>query len=172
MQKFKILIATLLFYTISTYAITIDEKTPYLQIAISGDRTSSIFIGAYKDYLPQTTPKGDIVIRAMAVSNIETAGHPKGQQFEYVILANCKEQVAKILVIWRRDKEGSPSIPRYKLTGKELSDKIIEDMNKEIANSIEPGTMVSLVISSGCHYLGQDVPLAPKVKDKKQEWSA
>ena len=169
---FKLFSVLILFYSFTAYsapASPVDKDHPFLKIGSSPDNTASIYIGAFGGMLPYKTDKGDVIFIALMVEDIADADHPKGLRYEYAIAADCEQQIAKILVFWKKPDEKSPGVSRYNLTGEALSDKITEELNKQPVDDIEPGSPIALVVSSACHYLGMDTT---QPKHKKREWSA
>lgn len=170
---FKTLILILLFLSISSFAATaaspVDAKHPFLKIGMSADKSASVYIGAFGEMLPTKTDKGDVLLIAMMIEDIADADHPKGARYEYAIAADCKQQIAKILMFWKKPDENLPGVSRYDLTGDALSNKITSELNKQPVNDIEPGSFVAIAVNSACHYLGID---ATQPKHKPREWSA
>lgn len=169
---FKFLALTLVFLSITSFASTVspvDKTHPFLKIGKSIDNTASVYIGAYGDMLPEKTKNGDVILIAMITEDIADAAIPKGAQYEYAIAANCDQQLAKILIFWEKADENSPGISSYNLTGNALSDKITEELNKQPVNTLSPNSLITMAVSSACHYLG--MPIKPPQR-KKREWSA
>lgn len=177
MSIIKVLLLSILFYSMSCYAINIDAEHPFLQIGQSVDGSILLFIGAFGEYLPHKVDSGDILIRALQLQIKDADNYPKGQLYEYAILVDCKQNIAKILVIRKKENEKSQIEFRYTdkgkpLSGQKLEDKIAEDFNKEPADDVGIGTMLSVAVNSGCHYMGEQKPVAPPEKKKPREWTA
>ncbi len=151
------------------YAVTIDADHPFFRLGDSGDGKSSIFIGAYKEYVPVKLASG-VVIRAMMIQNSEEEDHPKGEQSEFLILANCKEKRAKVLEIWKRAKEGDPGVPLFNFKGKELADAISTALNNEREEAVDDGSALLIVVAAGCNFVKTPIPVPkPKTKTKEKE---
>jgi hypothetical protein len=177
MQTFKILVMMILFWSLAAFAnethqaLLINADHPFLKIGYSPDGKASVYIGAFGDILPQKTQDGNVLLLALTIEDIADDENPKGQRYEFAITANCKQKIAKILPFWGKPDENSPGVSRYNLTGDDLNNMIMQELEKQEMQPVEPGSMLSIVVSSGCHYLGEDYSF-PKAKSHKREWRA
>lgn len=175
MQKFKIFVVSLLFWSLASYASPLKMPTaehPFIKIATVDNNSASLWIGAFGAMLPYKTDKGDIVIITLMKSEISTEGHPKGQTIEYAVLADCKQHIAKILPFWKKADAMSPGVNIFNVTGAALDEMIAKELNKQEVQDIGPGSVLEIAVSSGCHYLGETYTPAnvPKHKEKPREW--
>lgn len=169
----KLLITALLFYATATYASVIDKDHPYFELGQSDDGIVHLWMGGYKEYLPRKTPNGDIIISVEFTQTDSNNFHPKGYQAEYLILANCKSQTAKMLLLWKKPKDGVPGVGVYtNLTGDALSRKIEKDINAAETINIPERSLLEIAVDGACNYLGEKIPQKEKEKEKPREWSA
>jgi hypothetical protein len=147
----------------------VDADHPYFNVGGSPDGTLSVYIGAYGDYVPAKI-KDEVLIRAMIVQTIEEPGSPKGQEHEYVVMASCPNQTAKVVQIWQRPAAGAEGISRFpNLSPDKKADAIVALINDTESVPFPPNSPVSLVVDAGCNFVGQH---HTPVKAKPREWQA
>jgi hypothetical protein len=150
----------LLSYSMSSSAVTIPtEKQPYFELNSSVDDKSTIFIGAVGDYLPFKADNNDVIIRAMMKQNVAANGHPKGEQYEYVVVANCDMQAIKIITVWHLPYEGATLVSAFPdLHVDDLAKAIVDAVNNSPAESVSPNTLIANVVDAGCKYINPPPP--------------
>lgn len=168
----KFLITALLFYATAAYASDIvDKEHPYFELGKSNDGIVHLWMGGYKEYLPRKTTSGDIVISVKFIQSDSNQYNPKGYEVEYLILANCESHSAKMLLLWKKQKDGVPGVGVYtKLTGNALSRQIEKDINAAKIIDIPENSLLEIAVDGGCYYLGEKVK--KEEKKKPREWSA
>lgn len=172
MQILKILALCLLFFFTSAYATALpDAEHPYLKLNNSRDGNVSVYISAYGASLPHKTTNGNVVMLTMVSSNVNTEEHPKGQQYRYIILASCTDKVAKIIPIWIQENESTLPISRYNEDTKDLKEQISNDLNNEESIVIEQGTIIEIMVSAGCSYVGDKLDTMTKLHQEDRRWS-
>jgi hypothetical protein len=151
-MKLKFFAVILLLYSTLSYAASVDKDHPFLKIGESNDKSTSVFIGAYGDIRPRLTNDDDIVLIAVLKADVADATHQKGQQNEYIVRANCSEKIAKILLIWRKSNESDKGVALYY-----NGDELLSSMNNQTAVKVDPKSLLGIVVTSGCNYLGKGV---------------
>ena len=173
---FKVTSITLSLYVMSAFGATIfpappaDSASTYYKIGESDDHTKTLYIGATREYMPFKTPNGDVLIRSMIVQNIAHNGEAKGEQYEYVAIADCDAQLVKIIVVWYRPREGAPGEPIFpNLSGENLSKAITNAVNASPVQNITPDTPISLLVSVACKFVAPPSAVPPE-KLIVREW--
>jgi hypothetical protein len=172
----RVVSLTLPLYIVCAFGVTISPTThtesfPYYKLGETADHKESLYIGATHDYLPAKTPGGDVIIRSMTTQNIASNGAALGEQYEYLVLANCEERQAKIVVLWHRPRAGVPGEPAFpNLTGESLSKAITDAVNNSTLRPIPPNLPISKLVDVACKFVAS--PTSAPAKSKLREWNA
>ena len=171
----KVSSITLSLYIVCAFGVTISPDTkakppfPYYKLGESDDHTKSLYIGATHDYMPMKTPNGDVLIRTMILQDIANNGAAKGEQYEYVLLADCDNQVAKVVIISHRANTNAKVEIAIKVPPHQnIEAAIMDAINKTKPQGITPNTPLSLVVDVACKFVAPH----PHVQPKPREWTA
>jgi hypothetical protein len=150
----KIFFILLLILTSTFSNASVDVDHPYLQIAKSSDGTGTIYIGAVGSMLPRKTKNGDVIFQTMFIQDEGQNGMLAGEEFESVMLANCDNQIYKMVTVWHKpskDLPGKLTFPVETL-GKDLANAL----TKQEASKISPNSIIAKVVDAACNYVNYD----------------
>jgi hypothetical protein len=166
---FKVTGITLSLYVMCAFGVTMpfiqpDNLTfPYYKLGESDDHTKTLYIGATREYMPAKTPNGDVLIRSMIVQNVANNGEAKGEQYEYVALADCDAQLVKTIVVWHVPREGAKGESAFpNLTGVSLAQAIADAVNASPAQNIPPDTPLALLVGVACKFVAPPPAVSPE----------
>ena len=142
---------TLLITSTALASPKVDADHPYLQIAKSSDGTGTIYIGAVGSMLPRKNKNGDVIFQTMFIQDEGQNGILAGEEFESVMLANCDNQIYKMVTVWHKpskDLPGKLTFPVETL-GKDLA----VALGKQEASKISPNSIIAKVVDAACNYV-------------------
>jgi hypothetical protein len=168
MKALKLLASALFLYSAVAVGDTVnkpDAEHPFLKLG--SDEHVTVYIGDYGAMVPMKLPKGDVLISLMIMQNVDEVNHPKGEEVQYVVVANCEKQFVKTVPIWARPKEGAEGVSRFK----DVITEIAAEINRTPAQKVIPNTIISVVVEAGCYYVGDSkkLPPAPKIIKKQPD---